>query len=80
MELSEIWFLNRENLKEQNFIEAYTNDRKVDKLNEIEYINGMIYSNKWQQNSILMINPKNGAIEGIANLKGLQTKAGQTRK
>jgi len=26
----------------------------------------------------LIINPKNGAIEGIANLKGLQAKAGQT--
>ena len=72
-----IWFLNPTDLKEQAFIEVYTNDRKVDKLNEIEYINGKIYSNKWQQNSILIINPKNGEVEGIANLKGLQAKAGQ---
>lgn len=72
-----IWFLNVNDQKEEGFIEAYTNDRKVDKLNEIEYINDKIYSNKWQQNSILIINPKNGAIEGIANLKGLQTRAGQ---
>ena len=72
-----IWFLNPETLVEESFIEAYTDKRKVDKLNEIEYINGKIYANKWQQNSILIINPTNGAIEGIVNLKGLQSKAGQ---
>ncbi|MCF6348111.1 MAG: glutaminyl-peptide cyclotransferase [Flavobacteriaceae bacterium] len=72
-----IWFLNPETQVEESFIEAYTDKRKVGSLNEIEYINGKIYANKWQQNSILIINPKTGAIEGIANLKGLQTKAGQ---
>lgn len=72
-----IWFLNPGDQKEENFIEVYTHDRKVDKLNELEYINGKIYANKWQQNSILIINPKNGEVEGIANLKGLQSQAGQ---
>ena len=72
-----IWFLNPETLAEGSFIEAYTDKRKVDKLNEIEYINGKIYANKWQRNSILIINAATGAIEGIADLKGLQTKAGQ---
>jgi len=72
-----VWFLNPETFTEDSFIEAYTDKRKVGSLNEIEYINGKIYANKWQQNSILIINPKTGAIEGIANLKGLQTKAGQ---
>jgi glutamine cyclotransferase len=72
-----VWFLNPETLTEDSFIEAYTDKRKVSSLNEIEYINGKIYANKWQQNSILIINSITGAIEGIANLKGLQTKAGQ---
>ena len=35
-----LWFLNSETQKEEGFIEAYTNDRKTDKLNELEYING----------------------------------------
>lgn len=73
-----IWFLNPESLKEEKYIEAYTNKRKAQELNELEYIKGKIYANIWQQNSLLIINPKNGAIEGIANLKGLQAKAGQT--
>jgi len=72
-----LWFLNTETQKEESFIEAYTNDRKTDQLNELEYINGKIYANKWQKNSILIINPDNGAVEGIANLKGLQEKANE---
>jgi glutamine cyclotransferase len=72
-----MWFLNAETLKEVSYIETYTNKRKAEKLNELEYVNGKIYANIWQQNSILIVNPKNGAIEGIVNLKGLQEKAGQ---
>ena len=73
-----IWFLDPETLKEEYFIETYTDKRKAEKLNELEYINGQIYANIWQQNSILIVNPENGAIEGIINLKGLQEKAGQS--
>jgi glutamine cyclotransferase len=73
-----MWFLNLESLEEESFIETYTNKRKAEKLNELEYINGKIYANIWQKNSILIVNPVNGAIEGIAVLKGLQKKAGQT--
>ena len=72
-----MWFLNSNTLKEEKYIETYTNKRKAEKLNELEYVNGKIYANIWQQNSILIVNPRNGAIEGIANLKGLQEKAGQ---
>lgn len=72
-----MWFLNAETLKEMSYIETYTNKRKAEKLNELEYVKGRIYANIWQQNSILIVNPENGAIEGIANLKGLQEKAGQ---
>lgn len=73
-----IWFLNPETLKEDSYIETYTNKRKAEKLNELEFVNGKIYANLWQQNSILIVNPKNGAIEGIADLRGLQVKAGQS--
>lgn len=67
-----IWFLNPETLIEESYIEAYTNTRKVEKLNELEYINGMIYANVWQQNSILIVNPTTGKIEGVANLNSLK--------
>ena len=67
-----IWFLNKETLIEESYIEAYTNKQKVEKLNELEYINGKIYANRWQLNSILIINPTTGKIEGVANLNSLK--------
>jgi len=68
-----IWFLNPETLVEESYIEVYTNERKVEKLNELEYVNGLIYANIWQQNAILMVNPTTGKVEGVANLNGLKT-------
>jgi len=69
-----IWFLNPDTLIEESYIEAYTNKRKVEKLNELEYINGFIYANVWQQNSILIVNPTSGKIEGVANLNSLKAE------
>lgn len=72
-----MWFLETNELKEKRYIETYTDKRKAEKLNELEFINGKIYANIWQQNSMLIVDPENGAIEAIVNLKGLQEKAGQ---
>lgn len=72
-----MWFLNPESFEEERYIETYTDKRKVDKLNELEYIKGEVFANVWQKNYILIVNPKNGAIDGILDLNGLQKKAGQ---
>ncbi len=72
-----IWFLNPDTLVEENYIEAYTNKQKVEGLNELEFINGKIYANKWQKNSIIIINPQSGKIEGVANLNSLKEKIEQ---
>ena len=69
-----IWFLDPETLKEKHFIEAYTNKRKAESLNEIEYIDGKIYANIWQKNTIIIINSTNGTIEGVVNLNNLRAK------
>ncbi|MCB0475409.1 MAG: glutaminyl-peptide cyclotransferase, partial [Flavobacteriaceae bacterium] len=73
-----IWFLDPGTLQEVSSIETFTNKRRAEKLNELEYINGKIYANIWQQNGIIIVNPENGAIEGIADLSGLQSRAGQS--
>lgn len=69
---NKIWFLNAKNQSEKKNIQVYTNKYPVDNLNEIELINGKIYANKWQQNSIVIINPETGVVEGVANLNGLR--------
>tara|TARA_B100000809_G_scaffold149298_1_gene146825 strand:+ start:36017 stop:37045 length:1029 start_codon:yes stop_codon:yes gene_type:complete len=69
-----IWFLDPTTQKEKHSIEAYTNKRKAESLNEIEYINGKIYANIWQKNTLIIINSKNGTIEGVVDLNSLRKK------
>ena len=72
-----IWFLDPESLKEKSYIEVYTQKNKITKLNELEFINGKLYANSWQNQGIAIINPNSGALEGILDLTGLQERAGQ---
>ncbi len=75
-----IWFLNPETLLEESYIEAYTNKQKVEKLNELEYVNGKIYANIWQKNSILIVNATSGKVEGVADLSGLKAEISKFQK
>jgi glutamine cyclotransferase len=40
-------------------------------MNELEYVNGKIYANRYQKNGVAIINPKNGAIEGVIDFSPL---------
>mgnify|MGYP006085258757 FL=1 len=75
-----IWFLDAKTYNETSYIEAYTNERKVENLNELEFINGKIYANIYQQNSILIFDSKTGKVEGVANLNGLYNEMSKTQK
>lgn len=69
---NKVWKLNPETLAEDGFIQVYTNTGKIDNLNEMEYINGKIYANIYQRNGVVIINPKNGAVEGVIDFSPLQ--------
>lgn len=75
-----IWFLNPDTLVEETYIEAYTNQQKVEKLNELEYVDGKIYANIWQKNSILIVNAKSGKVEGVVDLNGLKEEMQKTQQ
>jgi glutamine cyclotransferase len=45
-----------------NEIEVYDNKSAVYQLNELEYINGLIYANIYLSNKIAIINPENGKV------------------
>jgi glutamine cyclotransferase len=49
----------------------------VDRLNELEYINGKVYANVWEEEKIAIINPQTGQVEGWINLSGLQNAENQ---
>ena len=43
-------------------------------LNELEWVEGKIYANRYQKNGVAIINPKNGAIEAVLDFKDLKNK------
>lgn len=69
-----IYTLNPETFKIESSINVYSLDSKVKQLNELEWANGKIYSNVYQQKAIVVIDPKTGAVEGVLDLSGLETK------
>ena len=72
-----IWTLDPETLEETTFIETYTNKGKIVGINELEWVNGKIYANRYQLDGVAIINPKNGAIEGVIDFRSLKKKVTQ---
>jgi glutamine cyclotransferase len=66
-----IWLLNPETLTEDSKLQVYTNKGKIIGINEMEWINGKIYANRYQKNGVAIINPKNGAVEGVIDFSPL---------
>ncbi|MGJ8666348.1 MAG: glutaminyl-peptide cyclotransferase [Patiriisocius sp.] len=72
-----IWTLNPTTLAEEEYIEIYTNTSKVKSVNELEWIEGRLFANVYQSEAIAIVNPNNGAVTGIINMKGLKEKVSQ---
>lgn len=75
-----IWSLNPNTLAEMDYIEIFTNTSKINSVNELEWVDGKIYANVYQQGSIAIIDPKNGAVEGVIDLTDLKTHVTQHPK
>ncbi len=52
-------------------IEVYDHEKKVDQLNELEYINGEIWANVWMTDLIARIDPATGKVNSYINLATL---------
>lgn len=49
--------------------------RLIDRLNELECVNGMIYANVWQTDDILRIDPGSGKVTAVIDASGLLSPA-----
>jgi len=47
----------------------------VQNLNELEYIDDLVYANVWQSDTLVQINPVSGAVVGVVDLRGLLSPA-----
>jgi glutamine cyclotransferase len=72
-----IWILDPETLAEQEYIQTYTNKGKIVGMNELEWVEGKIYANRYQLDGVAIINPINGAVEGVIDFRPLKKKVTQ---
>lgn len=73
---SKIWKLDPDTLEEIDFIDVMTDKSRIRNINELEFIDGKIYANTYQQNRdvIIIINPKNGAVESVVDFTGIRNR------
>ena len=72
-----IWTLDPKTLSEVDHIELYTNTSKIPKVNELEWVDGKIYANIYERDAIAIVDPANGAVEGVIDLSDLKSKVTQ---
>jgi glutamine cyclotransferase len=58
-------------MKQLKIISVADNTGALDNINELEFIEGYIFANRWQTNDILKIDTSNGHVVGKLNLTGL---------
>jgi len=68
---SNIYVVEPEKLKIQSIFSVRSNNGNIDAINELEYIDGYIYANKYMTNYILKIDPKTGILVGLITLNNL---------
>ena len=74
-----IWQINSNNFIEENSIQVMTNKLAIKNLNELEWVDGKIFANtyQFQKDVVVIINPENGAVEGVVDFSGLKEKTNQ---
>lgn len=67
-----IWKMDPKNQKMIDYINVYSGNSKIKAINELEWINGKIYTNVFEKDAIAVVNPNTGAVEGILDMSGLR--------
>lgn len=73
-----IWLLHPETFTEVDSLQLCTDKSLYTYANELEFANGKIYANTFLKDGIMIINPLNGAIEGVVDVRGLKEKVEKT--
>ncbi len=64
-------FLNPETLTEIKRVQVKDDLGTVNRINELEYINGEVWANIWYEDYIIRIDPETGAVNSRVDLRGL---------
>lgn len=75
---SRLYFFDKQ-FKLLRKIEVTMDEKPVLYLNELEWIDGKIWANVYQEDHIVIIDPENGKVEGIVDCRGLLPRSLRTR-
>ena len=64
-------FLDPVTLQQTGTVRVTIRGRPLDRLNELEFIDGEVWANVWQTNFIVRIDPATGVVVGVVDLTGL---------
>ncbi|MFA5364800.1 MAG: glutaminyl-peptide cyclotransferase [Candidatus Bathyarchaeia archaeon] len=65
-----LYFLEPQTFQIVGHVEVF-DEEPVTNLNELEYVNGLVYANIWEQDKIAIINPQTGQVQGWVDLTGI---------
>ena len=71
-----LYFLDPETFQKIGQVEVI-DEEPVTRLNELEYIHGMVYANIWKEEKIAIINPQTGRVTGWIDLTGINEAENQ---
>lgn len=66
-----LYFVNPDSFNIIRTIQVKTDKGILESINELEYVNGFIYANRWQTDVILKIDPATGNVVGAISLKSV---------
>ena len=66
-----LYFRDPETFLVEYYVTVRDQGADVSRLNELEFVNGRIYANVWQTDSIAIIDPADGRVTGWLDLSGL---------
>ncbi|MEQ9376965.1 MAG: glutaminyl-peptide cyclotransferase [Imperialibacter sp.] len=72
---SSLFYLDSASLKVIKTLPVTYQGQPVTMINELEYVNGYIFANIWQTNSIVKIDPADGEVIGVLDLSALAEQA-----
>ncbi len=70
-----LYFMDPYSLTVQSEILVHDASGPVSRLNELEWISGVIFANVWQTDIVVRIDPQSGQVLGRVNLSGLLSQA-----
>ncbi len=68
---SRIFRINPDTFNREGSITVTLNGEPIDFINELEWIDGKIWANVYTTESLLIINPETGVVEGVVELTGI---------